>query len=31
MRQIDRSKTCVNVSDDATLAKALESLEHKPA
>ena len=26
MRQIDRSKACVNVSDDATLAKALESL-----
>jgi [acyl-carrier-protein] S-malonyltransferase len=26
MRQIDRSKTCLNVSDDATLAKALESL-----
>jgi [acyl-carrier-protein] S-malonyltransferase len=26
MRQIDRSKTCLNVSDDATMAKALESL-----
>jgi [acyl-carrier-protein] S-malonyltransferase len=26
MRQIDRSKTCLNVSDDATLAKTLESL-----
>jgi [acyl-carrier-protein] S-malonyltransferase len=26
MRQIDRSKSCMNVSDDATLAKALESL-----
>ncbi len=26
MRQIDRSKSCVNVSDDASLAKALESL-----
>jgi [acyl-carrier-protein] S-malonyltransferase len=26
MRQIDRSKTCVSVSDDATLAKSLESL-----
>jgi [acyl-carrier-protein] S-malonyltransferase len=31
MRQIDRSKTCVNVSDDATLAKALESLAKTPA
>jgi [acyl-carrier-protein] S-malonyltransferase len=27
MRQIDRSKTCLNVSDDASLAKTLESLE----
>ncbi len=26
MRQIDRSKTCMNVSDDATLTKAVESL-----
>jgi [acyl-carrier-protein] S-malonyltransferase len=26
MRQIDRSKTCLNVSDDATLTKTLESL-----
>jgi [acyl-carrier-protein] S-malonyltransferase len=26
MRQIDRSQTCLSVSDDATLAKALESL-----
>jgi [acyl-carrier-protein] S-malonyltransferase len=26
MRQIDRSKTCLNVSDDATITKALESL-----
>jgi [acyl-carrier-protein] S-malonyltransferase len=26
MRQIDRSKTCLNVSDDASLTKALESL-----
>jgi [acyl-carrier-protein] S-malonyltransferase len=26
MRQIDRSKTCLNVSDDASLAKTLESL-----
>jgi len=31
MRQIDRSKTCLNVSDDATLAKALESLAQEPA
>jgi [acyl-carrier-protein] S-malonyltransferase len=31
MLQIDRSKTCVNVSDDATLAKALESLAKTPA
>lgn len=30
MRQIDRSKNCVNVSDDATLAKALESLAKTP-
>jgi [acyl-carrier-protein] S-malonyltransferase len=26
MRQIDRSKTCLNVSDDANLAKTLEAL-----
>ena len=26
MRQIDRSKTCLNVSDDSTLTKTLESL-----
>jgi len=26
MRQIDRSKTCLNVGDDASLAKTLESL-----
>jgi [acyl-carrier-protein] S-malonyltransferase len=26
MRQIDRSKTCVNVSDEASLAKTLEQL-----
>jgi [acyl-carrier-protein] S-malonyltransferase len=26
MRQIDRSKTCMNVSDDASLTKTLESL-----
>jgi len=31
MRQIDRSKTCLSVSDDATLAKALESLAQTPA
>jgi [acyl-carrier-protein] S-malonyltransferase len=31
MRQIDRSKTCLNVSDDATLAKTLESLAKTPA
>jgi [acyl-carrier-protein] S-malonyltransferase len=30
MRQIDRSKSCVNVSDDASLAKALESLAKTP-
>src|SRR4051812_42737375 len=30
MRQIDRSKTCLNVGDEASLAKALESLS-KPA
>jgi [acyl-carrier-protein] S-malonyltransferase len=26
MRQIDRSKTCLNVGDDASLTKTLESL-----
>ena len=31
LRQIDRSRTGVNVSDDATLAKALESLAKTPA
>jgi [acyl-carrier-protein] S-malonyltransferase len=31
MRQIDRSKTCVNVSDDASLTKTLESLTQSPA
>jgi len=31
MRQIDRSKTCLNVSDDATLAKTLEALTKTPA
>jgi [acyl-carrier-protein] S-malonyltransferase len=30
MRQIDRSKTCMNVSDDASLAKTLESLSKMP-
>ena len=31
MRQIDRSKTCMNVSDDASLTKTLESLTQSPA
>jgi hypothetical protein len=26
MRQIDRSKTCLNVGDDASLTKTLETL-----
>jgi len=30
MRQIDRSKTCLTVSDDATLTKAVESLTQAP-
>jgi [acyl-carrier-protein] S-malonyltransferase len=30
MRQIDRSKTCMNVNDDASLAKTLESLAKAP-
>lgn len=30
-RQIDRSKTCLNVSDDATLTKTVESLAKSPA
>jgi [acyl-carrier-protein] S-malonyltransferase len=30
MRQIDRSKTCLNVSDEATLTKTLESLAQTP-
>jgi [acyl-carrier-protein] S-malonyltransferase len=30
MRQIDRSKSCLNVGDDATLMKALEALEQAP-
>jgi [acyl-carrier-protein] S-malonyltransferase len=29
MRQIDRSKTCLNVEDDASLAKTLERLAIK--
>jgi [acyl-carrier-protein] S-malonyltransferase len=31
MRQIDRSKTALNVGDEASLAKTLESLEKAPA
>ncbi|MGZ4788360.1 MAG: ACP S-malonyltransferase [Terriglobales bacterium] len=31
MRQIDRSKTCLNVNDDASLAKTVESLVQTPA
>ena len=31
MRQIDRSKTCLNVSDDTSLTKTLEALEQTPA
>ena len=31
MRQIDRSKNCGNVSDDASLAKTLDSLTKAPA
>jgi [acyl-carrier-protein] S-malonyltransferase len=31
MRQIDRSKTCLNVNDDASLAKSVESLAQTPA
>jgi [acyl-carrier-protein] S-malonyltransferase len=31
MRQIDRSKTCLNVSDDASLTKALDALAQSPA
>jgi [acyl-carrier-protein] S-malonyltransferase len=30
MRQIDRSKTCLNVSDEASLTKTLESLAKEP-
>ncbi|HEY3974555.1 MAG TPA: ACP S-malonyltransferase [Candidatus Sulfotelmatobacter sp.] len=31
MRQIDRSKTCLNVSDEATLTKTMASLAKAPA
>ena len=31
MRQIDRSKTCVNVGDEASLPKTLEALAEAPA
>jgi [acyl-carrier-protein] S-malonyltransferase len=31
MRQIDRSKTCLNISDEASLRKALEALAATPA
>jgi hypothetical protein len=31
MRQIDRSKTCLNVSDNATLTRTLESLAQAQA
>ena len=31
MRQIDRSKTSLNVSDEASLQKTLEALAGKPA
>ncbi|HEX4786504.1 MAG TPA: ACP S-malonyltransferase [Candidatus Sulfotelmatobacter sp.] len=31
MRQIDRSKTCLNVSDDASLTKTLDTLSQSPA
>lgn len=31
MRQIDRSKTCLNVADEASLSKTLESLSHANA
>jgi len=30
MRQIDRSKTCLNVADDASLAKTLEAMTQTP-
>jgi len=31
MRQIDRSKTCLNVGDEASLMKAVESFQQQPA
>jgi [acyl-carrier-protein] S-malonyltransferase len=31
MRQIDRSKSCLNVADDASLKKTIETLEKAPA
>ncbi len=31
MRQIDRSKTCMNAGDDASLEKTLESVAKAPA
>jgi [acyl-carrier-protein] S-malonyltransferase len=31
MRQIDRSKTCMNAADDASLTKTLEHLAQAPA
>ena len=31
MRQIDRSKTCLNVNDDASLTKTLDALAKSPA
>jgi [acyl-carrier-protein] S-malonyltransferase len=31
MRQIDRSKTCLNVNDDASLTKTLDTLSQSPA
>ncbi len=31
MRQIDRSKTCLNVNDDASLTKTLDALAQAPA
>jgi len=31
MRQIDRSKTCLNVADEASLAKTVEALTQAPA
>jgi [acyl-carrier-protein] S-malonyltransferase len=31
MRQIDRSKTCLNVGDEASLTKTLDALSKAPA